>query len=210
MCGACIRARLFGKCPINVLPDERTRCWASLFEGANDVWMSGRIAERDREIALPLLETDPAQRHTARFLKEGRLAPFEQSDKIGCIQTVFWQKVVFAGAGGIPIPRTHKLAIVAPEHAVADCAAKLDRDRRLVLDGEIRDAAIGVELTRCGDGTSWTDRHAGFAFAAQIAAACPNLRINRQGKISEDFAKEEPRTGLFMEEQGVLTDPAQT
>src|SRR6516164_411928 len=43
------------------------------------------------------------------------------------------------------VPRAHRQAIVAAEDAVADRGAQLARNRPLVLDGEVRDAAARIE-----------------------------------------------------------------
>src|SRR5215831_8910892 len=50
------------------------------------------------------------------------------------------------------VPRAHELTVIAAEDPVAERGAQLDRDRTVMLDGEIGDAAPRIELIRRNDG----------------------------------------------------------
>ena len=66
------------------------------------------------------------------------------------------------------VPGADGEAIVAAIDAVADRFAEFARDRPLVLDGQIRDAAPRIELVGRGEGRGRADVQAGVAGAAMI------------------------------------------
>ena len=75
-----------------------------------------------------------------------------------------------------------------------------------MLDGEIRDAAPGVELVRAPDRLRRADVDTALAGAAMLL----DPAVRRQGQVAEDLAEEEPRAGVAAEEQRVLAAPAES
>src|SRR3546814_2175299 len=62
-----------------------------------------------------------------------------------------------------------------------------------------------VEPVRCGDCAGWT-----YVDAARAGAAVRGRRrIDRQRQVDVDFAEEEPRAAVRVDQAGVLADPAQ-
>src|SRR5262249_4118939 len=85
------------------------------------------------------------------------------------------------------IPRAHELTVIAADDAVADGSSQRDRDRTVMLDGEVGDAAPRIELVRRDDGARRAGRDARLARAAVRA----RRRIERECEISEDLAEKE-------------------
>ena len=103
------------------------------------------------------------------------------------------------------VPGTHQLAIVAPENAVAHRRAQFHGDAAAQLDGEIGDAAPGVQLVGADDGAGG----AGIDAPAAAAAVRGSRRVDRQRQVGVQLAEEKIRTGALVEQHGVLADPAQ-
>ena len=104
------------------------------------------------------------------------------------------------------VPGAHREAIVAAIDAVADGFAKFARDRALVLDGEIGDAAPRIELVGRGKRRRGADVEAGPARAAMVGLGL----VLRQIEGREDRAEKQPRAELPRNEVGVLALPAQS
>ena len=78
------------------------------------------------------------------------------------------------------VPRADREAIVAAIDAVADGFAKFARDRSLVLDGEIGNAAPRIELVGRGKRRGRADVEAGPARAAMIGVGLIARQIERR------------------------------
>src|SRR3546814_9719074 len=76
------------------------------------------------------------------------------------------------------VPRADGEAVVAAVDAVAHGRAQRARNVPLVLDGEVGDAASGVEPVRADEGLRRTDVQAAPARAAMIALR--RVRLQRQ------------------------------
>src|SRR6185503_4847749 len=96
------------------------------------------------------------------------LGPGEQLDQRGAVQAVARLEVLLAGRLREAIPRAHQLAVVAAVDPVADERAQLLRDRALVLDRQVGDAAPRVELVRPADRLRRADVDAALAGAAVV------------------------------------------
>ena len=83
--------------------------------------------------------------------------------------------------------------------------AELVRDRPLVLDGEVGDAAPRIEPVGRREGVGRADVEAGAAGAAMIGLR----RVGRQLGAGEDRAEEQPGAELAADEIGVLALPAE-
>ena len=127
------------------------------------------------------------------------------SDNAGARNSSRAASFVSRPACGELVPRAHREAIVAAIDAVADRFAEFVRDRSLVLDGEIGDAAPRIELVGRGKCRRRTDVEAGPAGAAMIGLGI----IARQLERGEDRAEKQPRAELARHEIGVLALPAQ-
>src|SRR5579864_8000549 len=92
-------------------------------------------------------------------------------------------------SAGELVPGTYELTVIAAEDAVADRRPQLHRDRALVLDGEVGDAAPRIEPEGCHD------RAGGAGWNAGLTAAAVRARrlIERQREIGEDLTEKEIR-----------------
>ncbi len=83
--------------------------------------------------------------------------------------------------------------------------AQFARDRALVLDGQIRNAAPRIELVGRGERRGRADVETGAARAAVIDVGV----VARQVERGEDRAEKQPRAELARHEVGVLALPAE-
>ena len=84
-------------------------------------------------------------------------------------------------------PRARLLATVATIDAVTQAGGCLGRDFTAVLDGQVRQAATGVEVTRTGQ----CARRTGTQAAVARAAARGQRRVIRQRAVDHQLAQEE-------------------
>src|SRR6185369_7352395 len=103
------------------------------------------------------------------------------------------------------VPGADGEAVVAAKNAVADFSAQLGRDKPLVLDGQVRDAAPAIELVRRREGVGWADIETAPARAATVALG----RVRRQGGGGEDRAQEKPVAERARDQDRVLALPAE-
>ena len=104
------------------------------------------------------------------------------------------------------VPRAHCEAIVAAIDTIADGFAEFVRDGALVLDGEIGDAAPGVELVGSRKRSRRADIEAGPARAAMVNVSI----VARQIQRGENRAQKQPRAEFARDEVGMLALPAQS
>ena len=102
------------------------------------------------------------------------------------------------------VPRADGEAVVAAIDAVAHAAAELARDRALVLDREIGDAAPRIELVGRRKGVASGRRRGRPGRAAMVGLG----RVGRQLERGEDLAEEQPGAELARHQVGVLALPA--
>ena len=107
-----------------------------------------------------------------------------------------------AGVGEL-VPRADREAVVAAVDAVADPAAQFARDRAFVLDGEVGDAAPGVEPVGRRKGAGRADVEAGPAGSAMVGFRL----VGRELEIGQDRAEEQPRAEFARHQIGVLALP---
>src|SRR5262249_17996734 len=103
------------------------------------------IADRDQHIAHEPVATRALDRRLRKHLSERRVV---ETGEIGEPRNrQFLTRGEFALAAGLRefVPGAYRETIVATEDAIADRAAKLPRNRSLVLDGEVGDAAARIE-----------------------------------------------------------------
>jgi len=130
----------------------------------------------------------------------------KQRRQLGRVAVGRRRKVRLAARQRPMVPRTDLLAYVATEDPIAQRRPQVRRDGTGQLDGQIADAAAGVELPgidqRAG-GTSVEARPAGPA-VARLDRRVVAQRFGRQ-----QCGEKEPASQPPVQEQGVLADPSQ-
>ena len=84
------------------------------------------------------------------------------------------------------VPRAHRETIVAAEDAVADKRTQFVRDRPLVLDRQIRDAAPRIEFVRRRKGVGRAGVETAPAAAAVVFLAEIGLELEAQINLAEE------------------------
>src|SRR3546814_3664849 len=79
------------------------------------------------------------------------------------------------------VPGACQLAVVATEDAIADQWTQGFIDAAVVFDGEVADAAPGIDTIRCDDGAGRADVDAARAGAAMRAGR----RVHRQRQVGD-------------------------
>ena len=86
------------------------------------------------------------------------------------------------------VPRADGQAVVAAVDAIADRGSQLARDRALMLDRQVGDAAPRVDPVGRGERLGRTGVEAGAALSAMVRFG----RVGRQLEVGEDRAQEQP------------------
>src|SRR3954468_18942433 len=103
------------------------------------------------------------------------------------------------------VPRTDFLADIAAVDARPDPGAVLGRDVATVLDRQVRNALGRVEDA----GRDERVGRAGVEAERARAALIERRRIDRERQAADDLGQENPRAELWMNDAGVLADPAE-
>src|SRR3546814_10900507 len=103
------------------------------------------------------------------------------------------------------VPGACQLAVVATEDAIADQWTQGFIDAAVVFDGEVADAAPGIDTIRCDDGAGWTDVDAARAGAAMRAGR----RVHWQRQVGKDLTEEKPGAVAAVDQATVFADPAE-
>src|SRR4029077_5886989 len=112
----------------------------------------------------------------------------------------------FASLARELVPWTDGEAVVAAVDSVADCGSQFARNRTLVLNGEIGNAAPGIELVRCRKCRGRTNIQARAACSATIGLG----RICRHVERRENRAEEKPGPEFARNKICMLALPTQT
>ena len=136
---------------------------------------SARPASPELPIAISTLRTKRSRpmRLTGDFEKCARKAASSScasSRKPGALQLVARGELGLAAFLRELVPGADRETIVAAIDAIADRLAKFVRDRSLVLDGEVGNAAPRIELVGRGKRRGRTDVETGLARAAMIVS----------------------------------------
>src|SRR5258708_3739991 len=145
------------------------------------------VAQRDRDVAQPSLVADAPDRRALEAPQEFFFGPREELDERCAIERVTHREVGIVDGAGVFVPGADELAIVAAVNAVSHERAQLFRDRAVMLDGEIRDAAARIELVGRDDRPRGTYVDAAVARAAVLGGGCILLQI----EVREELAEEE-------------------
>src|SRR5579859_2657224 len=106
--------------------------------------------------------------------------------------------------GPSTVPWTDILADIAAEDVVPDAGTHFCRDLPAFFDGQIRNAARGIELVGLNQRVRGTRLNAARAASAAVRRRQVRLKIER----GQNHAQENPRAQLLVEDAGVLADPA--
>ena len=101
-----------------------------------------------------------------------------------------------------PVPGTGRKAIITSEDSVPDRFSKLNWNGTFQFDGEIGNAASGVELEGRGERVGGTGGEAARAGTAAVFLGLVRLQI--QG--GEDFPQKQPVAESAADEVGVFAD----
>lgn len=143
--------------PFHVLADQLRREPAARLQRLQHRDGRGRVAQPHRQVAQPTFVAGAAQRRTLGAAEELLLAPEEQFGEFGVVQAVARLEVALPGGAGEAIPWADDLAVVAAEYPVADQWPQLQRNRALVLDGQVGDAASRVQPVGADEGRGRAD-----------------------------------------------------
>ena len=155
---------------------------------------------RTAMLRAPPLVPEPAQGHASRSRLVVVTRPGEQIDQCGRVEPMARIEIRFRAGAGEAVPRTHELAVVASEDAVADQRAQGRRDSAVQLDGEIRDAQARVELVGGDDRPGRACVDAGAAGSAVVR----RRRVHLQRQVGVELSEKEPGAGPLVDEVRVL------
>ena len=113
---------------------------------------------------------------------------------------------LFLMRGGFPVPRADLLADIATENPVLKFVFIFLRQFTLGFNGMVRDAPACVEQTGCEDGTGRAGIDSTGAAPAEIVDL---LLFVLQFQVSDDLADENEGADLWVDQAGILPDPAQ-
>jgi hypothetical protein len=130
-----------------------------------------RIADGDEHVANEAVAARALDRRTGETRAEGRIVETRQIGEVRRGQILALGELRLASDLSEFVPGADREAIVAAEDPVADLGPQLCRDGALVLDGEVRDAAPGIELERGREGVRRAGVEAAAAGAAMVALA---------------------------------------
>src|SRR6185436_708371 len=95
--------------PVDVLANERARLFATRRQRSDD----GGVAERDRDVALPALEADAADRAALGLAQEVVLAPSPELEQLRRIERRADVEIGDRARARELVPRADELAVVA-------------------------------------------------------------------------------------------------
>src|ERR1035437_8416954 len=151
-----------------------------------------RIVDGDQHIAQETIAAGALDRGLGKQRTELRVVEPGELRKPGRAQSLARGELGLAALHRELVPRANRQAIVAAIDAVAYSRAEFMRDRPLMLDGEIRNAAPRIEAVRLRKRRGRADVETGTACAATVRLR----RIGRQIERGENRAEEKPRAIL--------------
>ena len=126
------------------------------------------IADGDQHVADEAVAADALDRRAAKARPEAGVVERQRAPPAAAREIVAGGELRLRAALGELVPRADGEAVVAAIDAIADRGAELVRDRPLVLDGEIGDAAPRIEPVGRGKRVGRADVEAGAARAAMV------------------------------------------
>ena len=147
------------------------------------------VADRDQHVAHEPVAADALDRRSGETARgSAASSSASRSASAGARSSRARRRRASRAACGELVPRADRQAIVAAIDAVADRRAEFLRDRPLMLDGQVGDAAPRIEPVGRGKGIGRAGVEAGAAGAAMVALR----RVGRQLERREDRAEEQP------------------
>ena len=147
-----------------------------------------RIADGDHQVATKPRDANALDRRAREKGAKGTIVEPGQIIQVWRAQVVTRLKLGFARHLRKLVPRAGSKAVVAAIDAIADGGAKFFRDRAMMLDGEIGNAAPGIELVGLRESLRRAGVEAGAAGAAMVAFG----RIGGQVERDKDRAQKQP------------------
>jgi hypothetical protein len=154
------------------------------------------VAEGDGDVAQPAFMTDTADRAALQAFVELGFAPGEERNQARGVETMARIEIGQRSGAGEFVPGADQLTVVAAIDAVTEQGAQFERDRAMMLDREVADAAAGIEPIRGEDGAGRTDLETGLAGAAMAPLRTGGFEL--QARV--DFAHEKERALLAIEQ----------
>jgi len=195
--------------PLHVFAHQRRRMIGARPQRRQDRRRAGRIAQRHGQVAQPALVANAPDCRAGMAGLEVFRAPRKELDQRGCIETVPHVEVGQAGHAGKLVPGAGKLAVVAAIDAIAHERSQRHGNAAAMLDGQVGDAAPGIELVRRDDRLRGADVDAASTTAAVLVARCIRRHARLQRQVGQNLAEEKQGTGLPRQQQRVLATPAQ-
>jgi hypothetical protein len=164
------------------------------------------VAEDDADVAEEAAAFDAEDGAAGKTAFELGGADFEEGVKLVKVVVIRRgrsEEAAFAGGLGEAVPRADVEAFVAAVNAVADEGAEFRGDGAFEFDGEVGDAAAGVELVGRGDGAGGAGVEAALASAAVIALGDVGLKL----EAGDNFTEKEPGAEARMDEHGAFALP---
>ena len=127
-----------------------------------------RVSDRDHHIAHEALAADALDRAAGEPGPERRVVEAGELGERRSVEVGARRKLRLAPGLSELVPRADGQAVIATIDAVADRGSKLARDRALMLDREIGDAAPRVDPVGRGERLGRTGVEAGAALAAMV------------------------------------------
>src|SRR5262249_35045334 len=109
------------------------------------------VAKDQGGVAQQTTPPGPHQRSSAKAVPKLFLRQTKEHERVQCDEVVARPQGGLGPRRRLAVPRTDVLADVAAEEPVADPLPKLGRDGTFQLDGEVTDAAAGIELVGAGE-----------------------------------------------------------
>ena len=151
------------------------------------------IAGGDQHVAQEAVAADALDRRAREQRAEGGIVERQQVGERRLAQIVARRRASPRDAALRElVPRADGKAVVAAIDAVADRRAELERDRPLVLDGEVGDAAPRIEPVGRREGVGRADVEAGAAGAAMVVLR----RVGREFGGGEDRCRGTARSRI--------------
>ncbi len=163
-----------------------------LLQGGYHLRAGRAVAKGYRQIAAPALIADAADWAPLGMFEELGLAPAPQRQQGWPMQAGAGAEIGLRAGICVAVPRADELAVVAAVDAVAHQGSELFRNRAVVLDGEIGDAAATIHHIGSHNGASGADVDAGDTLAALLLF---HRRVDGEWQAYQQLSQKEEGTG---------------
>ena len=115
------------------------------------------IADRGQDISNESIPANSFYRRTGEHRAEPLVVQGRQFLQARRVEGFSADQLVMRGRLSELVPGADRKTVITPVYSIADRLAELQGDRPLVFDGQVRNAARGVELVRGGECLGWTN-----------------------------------------------------